>query len=404
MATQPPSYCQIPAEPSASTMATMEDVPPRKQDVSPRDNMIEEAPHALAQPSMDDPSNKRPELFSDSKAAAGYISAAMATVAAASGLPADTARSIVGIITYTVNSVTSAPAAKAQITAAIIVAAITDHIANQVADPGEDFRALDRFEDAIMRDVPGSTADFCSVILKINFLLKFAKLLPQDHIAVPIVSAVTTVANAIANSPAGTRLAVAAAYITSAKRAADMVSNAVPENRWSEINPGKYKQCHEKRCCAGAANTGACRGAVQKTNLRAALGALREYTTSVGHLEAAQALGAVVAGRRQDATCTCKDDPTRCEGILGVHRLLTELDMAKNSHEMMLPGGEAARVLGIAVAGAEGAAGVTTPPLERLHAIEARERSETFLQAVRDIDERLAKLEAAGSDSADHSP
>lgn len=79
---------------------------------------------------------------------------------------------------------------------------------------------------------------------------------------------------------------------------------------------------------------------------------------------------------QQHATCACENNPTRCEGILGVHRLLTELDVTKNSHEMTMPEGEAAKVLGIAAAGA---AGAISPQLEHVDASEMMESRDALL-------------------------
>ena len=168
--------------------------------------MIEEAHQAPAQPSTDDQSHKRYELLSDSKAAAAYISAAITTVAVASETPSVTSRGIAEVITYTANSVASVPAPQAQTTAAAIVAAITDHIANLVAGPGNELATVRRLGVAVRgRDIPNFTTDFCTVIGKITFLVGSAKQLPLDHVAVTIASAVAAVANAIGNSSAGTR-------------------------------------------------------------------------------------------------------------------------------------------------------------------------------------------------------
>ncbi|EAQ90276.1 predicted protein [Chaetomium globosum CBS 148.51] len=66
---------------------------------------------------------------------------------------------------------------------------------------------------------------------------------------------------------------------------------------------------------------------------------------------------------------------------------------------MTMPEGEAAKVLGIAAAGAGGA---ISPQLEHVDASEMMESRDALLQAIRDIDVRLAKLEVADSGSADY--
>lgn len=374
-----------------------------KEEVSPRDMTIQQAAHAPAPPSADDQGLKRHDLFSDSEAAAACISAAISTVAVASGSPLVTARGVTEIITYTANSVASAPTAKAQVTAAAIVAAITDHAANVVADPGNRFATLRRLTGGVReRDIPDFLPGFCQAIAEITFLVKIAERLPRDHVAVTIVSAVAAVANAVANAPAGTRSAIAGAYKTSAKHAADAVSNAVRENSRGGSAPEKYQHGGEKRRCAGGANPGICDAAVQDTNLRAALGALREYTTNAGHVQAAQALDAIVAGPRlcsashwQYAICTCEDNPTRCEGVLRASLLLTALYGVWSLHEATVPESKVAQELGAAMAGG---AGHSAPSLERLNATEIRGRRDTLLQVVREMDEELARREAGDSD------
>ena len=66
---------------------------------------------------------------------------------------------------------------------------------------------------------------------------------------------------------------------------ADLVSNAMPGTSRHELE--KYKRRGEEQRYAGVANPRAFDAAVQDSNLRAVLGALREYTTSVGHVQAA---------------------------------------------------------------------------------------------------------------------
>lgn len=147
MVTQPPLYCQVDAEPPASTTAIKEDVSPR--------NGTKEARRAPAQHSTDDRNNVHHELPSDPKATAAYISAAIATVAVADGSTSTAARATVDIIsTYTADSVASAPTAKPQIAAAAIVIAITNHIAKLVANPGKRWISLCHLDNAVKRDIP----------------------------------------------------------------------------------------------------------------------------------------------------------------------------------------------------------------------------------------------------------
>ena len=191
--------------------------------------MPQQTAHAPARPSGDYQGPKRYyDQFSDSETAAACISPAISTVALASRSPAFTARRVTEIITYTANSVASAPTAKAPATAAAIVTAITDHVPNVLADPGNKFTTICRLVGEV-GDIPDFLPGFVEVIAGINLIIKNAERLPRDYVAVTIALVVAAVANAIANAPAGTRLAISAAYKTSAKHAVGVVSSPFPK-------------------------------------------------------------------------------------------------------------------------------------------------------------------------------
>ena len=390
LATQLPSYREQDSRdaPPASTMAVKDD-----------------AAHALAQRSTDDQGpHQRHGLFSASEEAAACISAAITTVAVAGGTPTVTAQAVTEIVTYTANSVASAPTAKAA--AAAIVTAITNHAALVAANPESKFATVHRLTDMVgERNIPDFLSGFIPAIGGLSFLIKAADRLPRDHVAVTISRAVAAVANSIANAPAETRSAIAGAYKTSAKHAADAVCDAVRENGGAKRPPENASLLRsDKLLCAGDANPGPgiCDAAVQETNLRAALGALREYTTNVGHVQAARALDAVIASprlvgapdHRRYALCACEDNIARGEGVLRANVLLTALYGVWSLHEATVPESEVAREL---AAGMAGAAGLEALPLGRLDAGEIRGRRDALLRVVREMDEALARREAGDS-------
>ncbi len=367
----------------------------------------DDAAHALAQRSADDQGpHQRHGLFCASEEAAACISAAITTVAVAIGSPSVTAQVVTEIVTYTANSVASVPTAKAPVAAAAIVTAVTDHAALVAADPGTKFATIHRLTEMVgERNIPDFLSGFIPTIGHLTFLISAADHLPRDHVAATIARAVAAVANSIANAPAGTRSAIAGAYKTSAKHAANAVCDAVRENGGAKRppeNPSLLRS--DKLLCAGDANPGPgiCDAAMQETNLRAALGALREYTTNVGHVQAARALDAVIASprlvgapdHRRYALCACEDNIARGEGVLRANVLLTALYGVWSLHEATVPESEVAREL---AAGMAGAAGLEALPLGRLDAGEIRGRRDALLRVVREMDEALARREAGDS-------
>ena len=332
--------------------------------------------------------------FPDSEAATACISAAISTATIAGESPFTRGQAVTDIITYTADSVASAPTGEAQTTAAAIVAAITDHAANVAAGPGNRFAAISHLNWGITPR-PAFREDLPAALGIMNFLIESAKRLPRDQVAVTIVRAVATVANAIANAPPGARLGIAAAYKTTAKHATEVVLNAVRETtgRETALDRGKAP----RKC----ASTGPCDAAMRAAALHAALETLREYTASVGHVQVTGALKAVAAGPRlcaagycQYATCTCKGNPTRCEAVLQAHQLLTAFYAVWSLHETTEPGGKAAKALAAAIACA---AAPSAPLLEHMSASEIRGRRDALLRVVREMDEEVARLEAAGS-------
>ncbi|KAG7285739.1 hypothetical protein NEMBOFW57_008033 [Staphylotrichum longicolle] len=250
--------------------------------------------------------------------------------------------------------------------------------------------------------------------------------LPRDQVAVTIAGAVAAVANAVANAPAGTRLAIAAAYQTTAKHATDVVRKAVRGTSQGAMLLEQLERYDESlRRTGGASSPRPCCAAAvlgHETDLRAraALCALRAYTANMEHIQAARALDAVVAGprlssagshswRRARCTCACTGEgggkgegegrnPAGCEDVLRADKQLTALYAVWSLNETTAPESEAAKALAAAVAGAVG--GTSAPPLERSSAGEIRGCRDTLLQVVREMDEELTRAEAAtaGSD------
>lgn len=180
--------------------------------------------------------------FSGAEPAATCTSALISIVTVTRGSPSVTAQAVADIITYTANSVASAPIDKTKQTAATIVAAISDHAVNVAADPANPSATIRRLggrnEVGERASIPAFRQGFPEVLGKMNFVIKSiksAERLPREHVAVAIANAVAAVANAIANAPMGTRMAIAAAYKTSAKHATEVVSKVVRGASWSEM-------------------------------------------------------------------------------------------------------------------------------------------------------------------------
>jgi len=138
----------------------------------------------------------------------------------------------------------------------------------------------------------------------------------------------------------------------------------------------------------------------------------------VGHVQAARALDAVVAGARLCSagghpwqhvpyTCACAGEgegegegegsnPAECEGALRADGLLNGLYAVWSLHQTTAPESEAAKALAAAVAGAVG--GHTAPPLERPSAGKIRGYCDALLQVAREMDEEPAAPELGTAD------
>jgi len=357
---------------------------------------------------MDAPA--QPSAFPNPEAAAASITAAISTVAVARGWPATAAEVVADLLTRTAKSVALAPADKAQVVAAALVADVTDHALNTAAGNSNGFGALRRrlHEELSHLAIPDARPGFYFVLYGVCYHIKETKLLPQGHVAITITGAVAAVANAVANAPAETRLVIAAACQTTAKHAADAADKAICGTGRGAVALGKFKRDDERRRHTAVLE--------HETDLwtRAALGALQTYTADVGHVQAARALDAVVAGARlcsagghpwQHAPCTyaCAGEgegegstPAECEGALRAGGLLTGLYAVWSLYQTTAPESEAAKALAAAVAGAVG--GPAAPPLERPSAGEIRAYCNALLQVAREMDEEPAAPELETAD------
>lgn len=367
-------------------------------------------------------------VLTEPEAAAASITATITTIAVASERASAAAEGVADLIACTAKSDALAAADKAQVVAAAIIADVTDHAVNAAEEGWNEFAALRRrvCEEVARHDIPDAQPNFYFVRDETCHDIKTAGRLPRDQVAVTIAGAVAAVANAVANAPAGTRLAIAAAYQTTSKHATDVVRKAVRGTSQGDMLLEQLERYGESlRHTGGASSPRPCCAAAalgHETDLRtwAALGALRAYTANMGHVQAARALDAVVAGprlssagshswRRARWTCACTGEgggkgegegnvPAGCEAVLRADKQLTALCAVWSLHETTAPESEAAKALAAAVAGAVG--GTSAPPLERSSAGEIRGCRDTLLQLVREMDEELSRAEAAtaGSD------